>query len=106
MKFIADLKRWLKKQFGKDFVYQGDILEHGDQQDGSSCSIVCRSTIAANVFGEKTWEQKHAAGARATCFIRLVRSAAIREMVSERLIRMSCLLIMGVGATSTEKTSA
>ncbi|KAJ6556704.1 hypothetical protein B0H10DRAFT_2201541 [Mycena sp. CBHHK59/15] len=78
-KFIKDLKRWLKKQFGRDFVYQGDSLEHGDQKDTSSCSVVCRNTIAMNVFGEALWEQKHAAGARATCFIRLVRSAAIRK---------------------------
>ncbi|KAJ6582431.1 hypothetical protein B0H10DRAFT_2198477, partial [Mycena sp. CBHHK59/15] len=78
-KFIKDLKCWLKKQFGRDFVYQGDSLEHGDQKDTSSCSVVCRNTIAMNVFGEALWEQKHAAGARATCFIRLVRSAAIRK---------------------------
>ncbi|KAJ7727802.1 hypothetical protein DFH07DRAFT_970018 [Mycena maculata] len=79
-KFIKDLKRWLKKQFSKDFVYQGDSLEHGDQQDGSSCSIVTRNIIAANVFGEVLWDQKHAAGERATGFVHLVRSTAIRRM--------------------------
>ncbi|KAJ7865909.1 hypothetical protein B0H14DRAFT_3595961 [Mycena olivaceomarginata] len=79
-KFIQYLKRWLKKQFRKDFVYQGDSLEHGDQRDSSSCAVVARNTVAAGVFGEALWEQEHAAGARATCFIRLVRSAAIREM--------------------------
>ncbi|KAJ7783921.1 hypothetical protein DFH07DRAFT_727673 [Mycena maculata] len=82
-KFIKDLKRWLKKHFGKDFMYQGDSLEHGDQQDGSSCSILTRNTIATNVFGEVLWDQKHAAGERATGFRRLVRGAAIRRMVSE-----------------------
>ncbi|KAJ6582739.1 hypothetical protein B0H10DRAFT_2235205, partial [Mycena sp. CBHHK59/15] len=81
LKFIKDLKRWLKMQFGgKDFTYQGDSLEHGDQRDTSSCSIVTRSMIAGGVFGEALWEQKHAATAQATCFIRLVRSAAIRKM--------------------------
>ncbi|KAJ7504710.1 hypothetical protein B0H11DRAFT_1709383 [Mycena galericulata] len=73
-KFIEALKRWLKKQFGRDFVYQGDTLEHGDQKDGTSCGIICRNTIAVNVFGETLWDQKHAAGARAACFVRLVRN--------------------------------
>ncbi|KAJ7488492.1 hypothetical protein B0H11DRAFT_2406543, partial [Mycena galericulata] len=81
-KFIEALKRWLKKQFGRDFVYQGDTLEHGDQKDGTSCGIICRNTIAVNVFGETLWDQKHAAGARAACFVRLVRSEAIRKMVT------------------------
>ncbi|KAJ6618077.1 hypothetical protein B0H10DRAFT_2379381 [Mycena sp. CBHHK59/15] len=79
-KFIKDLKCWLKKQFGRDFVYQGDSLEHGDQKDTSSCSVVCRNTIAMNVFGEALWEQKHAAGARATCFIRLLTAETPAEV--------------------------
>ncbi|KAJ7143457.1 hypothetical protein C8R46DRAFT_1316074, partial [Mycena filopes] len=81
--FVKNLKRWLKTQFGRDFVYLGDSLEHGDQKDSSSCSIITRNTIAAKAFGEATWAQRNAAGARAVCFIRLVRSAAIREMVSQ-----------------------
>ncbi|KAJ6459147.1 hypothetical protein C8R47DRAFT_1028273 [Mycena vitilis] len=79
--FLRALKRWLKKQFGRDFVYQGDSLEHGDQKDSSSCAIVTRNTVAVNTVGEVLWEQKHAAAERATCFVRLVRSAAIREKV-------------------------
>jgi hypothetical protein len=81
-KFIKDLKRWLQKQFRKNFTYQGDSLEHGDQRDTSSCAIVTRNTVAVNVFGEAVWEQERAADAQASCFVRLVRSAAIREMVS------------------------
>ncbi|KAJ7101505.1 hypothetical protein B0H15DRAFT_769608 [Mycena belliarum] len=83
LSFIKELKRWGKKQFGKDFIYQGDSLEHGDQKDATSCGVLCRNTVAANVFGEEVWEQRHAAGARAACFIRLVRSAAIRELVRD-----------------------
>ncbi|KAJ7659817.1 hypothetical protein DFH06DRAFT_1326842 [Mycena polygramma] len=80
-KFINALKRWGKKRFGRTFVYQGDSLEHGEQRDSSSCAVVTRNTIAAGGLGEAVWEQEHAAGARATCFVRLVGSAAIRKMV-------------------------
>ncbi|KAJ6533907.1 hypothetical protein DFH09DRAFT_865390, partial [Mycena vulgaris] len=80
LKFVGALKRYLKHEFRRDFVYQGDTLEQGDQQDTTSCSILTRSTIAASIFGEALWEQKHAAGARATCFIRLIRRAATRKM--------------------------
>ncbi|KAK6984674.1 hypothetical protein R3P38DRAFT_2806295 [Favolaschia claudopus] len=41
---------------------------------------VTRNTVAVNVFGEEVWEQKYAAAARVTTFIRLVRSGAIRRM--------------------------
>ncbi|KAJ7691884.1 hypothetical protein B0H17DRAFT_1133424 [Mycena rosella] len=80
LKFVKDLKRWLKKQFGRDFVYQGDSLEHGDQRDTSSCSVITCNTIAVNALGEVLWEQKHAAGAWATCFIHLVCHATILKM--------------------------
>src|SRR4051812_37870144 len=48
-KFVTGLKHWLKTQFGKDLVYQGDNLEHGYQRNVTSYSILCRSTIAVNV---------------------------------------------------------
>ncbi|KAJ6552531.1 hypothetical protein B0H10DRAFT_1968386 [Mycena sp. CBHHK59/15] len=81
VKFIKDLKRWLHAGFGeKEFTYQRDTLDHGDQKDITSCSIACRNTIAAAALCEEIWEQEHAAGARANCFMRLVHSAAIRSM--------------------------
>ncbi|KAJ6573789.1 hypothetical protein DFH09DRAFT_915806 [Mycena vulgaris] len=47
LKFVGALKRYLKHEFRRDFVYQGDTLEHGDQQDTTSCSILTRKTPAA-----------------------------------------------------------
>ncbi|KAJ6608849.1 hypothetical protein B0H10DRAFT_2438833 [Mycena sp. CBHHK59/15] len=79
--FIKDLKHWLKLQFGgKDFTYQGDSLEHGDQLDSSSCSIITGNTVAVDVFGDVLWSQEHAAAAHANCFMRLIGSPAIRKM--------------------------
>ncbi|KAJ6615754.1 hypothetical protein B0H10DRAFT_2220087 [Mycena sp. CBHHK59/15] len=78
---IDSSKRWLKTQFGgKDFTYQGDSMDHGEQKDTSSCGIITPNTIAGDIFGDKIWEQQHAAGARANCFIHLVHSPAIRAM--------------------------
>ncbi|KAJ6522433.1 hypothetical protein DFH09DRAFT_1421922 [Mycena vulgaris] len=82
-KFIKDLKRWLNAEFGaNEFTYQGDSLEHGDQKDGSSCSIITGNIVAVDVFGDEVWTQDHAAGARANCFMRLIGSPAIRKMES------------------------
>jgi hypothetical protein len=56
-------------------------MDHGEQHDGTSCGIILPNTIAADIFGDEIWEQKHAAGARANCFIRLMHSPAIRKSV-------------------------
>ncbi|KAJ7039794.1 hypothetical protein C8F04DRAFT_949367, partial [Mycena alexandri] len=80
---IQGSKRWLKSRFdGTNFTYQGDSMDHGDQKDSTSCGIIAPNTIAADIFGEKIWEQQHAAGARASSFIRLAHSPAIRTEVS------------------------
>jgi hypothetical protein len=71
-------------------MYQGDSLEHGDQSDMSSCVIVTRNTIAVNIFSEAVWEQERAADAQASCFVWLVQSAAIREMVSNIFLFVIC----------------
>ncbi|KAJ7433925.1 hypothetical protein B0H11DRAFT_1758325 [Mycena galericulata] len=69
---ITGTKRWAKSQFGgKDFTYQGDSMDHGEQRDTSSCGIITPNTIAADIFCDEIWEQEHAAGARANCFIHL-----------------------------------
>ncbi|KAJ6632173.1 hypothetical protein B0H10DRAFT_2206574 [Mycena sp. CBHHK59/15] len=81
IKFINNLKCWLKAEFGgKEFTYQGDTLEHGDQKDSSSCSIITGNIVAVDVFGDAVWAQEHAAGAHANCFMRLIGSPAIRKM--------------------------
>ncbi|KAJ7661512.1 hypothetical protein DFH06DRAFT_1089007 [Mycena polygramma] len=75
-------KRWTKSQFGGvDFTYQGDSMDHGEQKDTTSCTIIVANTIAADIFSEEIWQQEHAAGARADCFLRLTHSPAIRQHI-------------------------
>ncbi|KAJ6587364.1 hypothetical protein B0H10DRAFT_2234035 [Mycena sp. CBHHK59/15] len=76
---IKSTKRWLKSKFAADFTYEGDSMDHGEQRDTTSCGIVAPNTIAVDIFSDEIWEQEHAAGARANCFIRLTHSPAIRK---------------------------
>ncbi|KAF7364532.1 hypothetical protein MVEN_00322200 [Mycena venus] len=57
-------------------------MDHGDQRDTTSCGVITLNIIAADIFNEEIWEQEHAAGARANCFIRLAHSPAIRTQTT------------------------
>ena len=52
---MKKIQWWLKARFGKEFKDLGDSLEHGLQDDYTSCGILTSNTVAHDVFGDEIW---------------------------------------------------
>jgi len=68
---IKKLQGWLKTQFKKDLTDCGDQLEHGLQDDGTSCGILAANMAAHEVFGDTLWTMKRKTAKRVEWFVAL-----------------------------------
>ena len=57
--FLRSLRKWLRNEFGKDFVNKGDCMLHGVQVDSYSCGIITTNTIDCAATGAHVWKPKH-----------------------------------------------
>lgn len=56
---VKAVQAWLLAVFGEKFRNEGDTLEHGIQDDESSCGIVTPNTIGHNIFGDPIFRKKN-----------------------------------------------
>jgi hypothetical protein len=68
---IKKLQEWLKARFKKDFTDCDNQLEHGLQDDGTSCGILAANTAAHEVFDDPLWMVKRKAAERVGWFVAL-----------------------------------
>lgn len=52
---LKKIQWWLKARFGREFTKLENSLEHGRQDDYTSCGILASNTVAHDVFGDEIW---------------------------------------------------
>jgi hypothetical protein len=73
-KEVKIVQGWLKKEFGKEFTYEGNKLKHAKQDDSISCGLHLPSAIEHDLFNVELCTDKTARLHRMQWFVRLGRA--------------------------------
>jgi hypothetical protein len=76
-KLLGQVQKWLREVYGTSYKLEGDILNHGDQNDSFSCGIIMANTIVHAAFNVPIWIPRQAVQERVQWFIKLSESVWI-----------------------------
>jgi hypothetical protein len=81
---VDTLQWWLSEQFDDEFGELGGSLDHGLQEDFTSCAFVAVNMMAHRVFNEPLWNYSRAAYERAHWFVNVIN--AHKDSVSDEIL--------------------
>jgi hypothetical protein len=91
---VKILQWWLSKRFGDGFEELGGSLDHGLQDDFTSCAFVTVNMMAHRVFNEPLWNSSRAAFERANWFVKVVDAHrdTVRDKIPSSVVKLMELL--------------